>query len=95
MKPAAIMRAERTPRDWQPRIDAIQVVDHGDAWAFRLTDRATVLELSLLRLAYGGELDTEANGDVLLIVPHPRDIPRPTRADLIERLAIVRGPRGK
>ena len=94
MRPAAIERAPRSQRDWQPRLSAIEIVDHAGAWAFRLNDRATVLEVALLRLAYGGELDTDERGDVLLLLPRPRDIPRPTREDLAERLRIARGPRG-
>jgi hypothetical protein len=73
------------------RLSAIEVVEDEvrGAWTLRLTDRATCLELALVRLAYGAEITGEdARGMILT----PRaGLPCPTREALAGSLETVRG----
>lgn len=78
----------RSLEDWQPRLSAIQIVDDGNGWAFQLTGRATVFEVTLLRLAYGAAI-VGVNAPGLLVRPAPGHA-RPTREQLAERLAHVK-----
>lgn len=84
--------ADRTSRDWKPRLSAVEIVDEGGAWSLRLTDRATCLELALLRLAYGVELAGEDSRGMIL---KPRaGLPCPTRENLVEALTVIHERRG-
>lgn len=77
------------PRDeWAPRLSAVEIVGtEPGLWRLRLTDRATHLELALVRLAYGAELMGEDSRGMIL-KPRP-DLPLPTRAELEATLAEV------
>lgn len=79
-------RRERLATQYKPRMSAILIVpeDPAPAWSFRLNDRATHLELALLRLAYGAELVGEDSRGMIL---KPRaGTPIPTRWHLEETL---------
>ena len=85
-----ITNAECGPRrskHWEPRVAAIEIVGEGVAWGLRLTERATYLELALLRLAYAAELTGEDETGMLLT---PREgIPCPTREHLVETVLAI------
>jgi hypothetical protein len=89
MATAFATRPARGRKDWKIRVAAVEVVPDERGWTLRLTDRATCLELALVRLAYGAEITGEdARGMILT----PRSgLPCPTREQLAEALELVRG----
>lgn len=84
--------AARTLRQFLPRLSAIKVVGNDpETWTLRLTDRATHLELALVRLAYGAQLVGE-DGLGMILKPEPGHA-APTRDELADRLNAIHARR--
>lgn len=87
--------AARTLQDQKPRMAAIKVIGNDpETWTFRLTDCATLLELTLVRVAYAARLVGEDDLGMIL-KPEPGHA-APTRDELEDRLNAVherRAPR--
>lgn len=90
--PTAQRHERRRHADWKPRLEAIEIIgDDPATWSFRLSDRGTVFELALLRLAYGAELAGEDSRGMIL-KPRP-GLPVPTREALAATLETLRSRR--
>jgi hypothetical protein len=72
--------------NWMPRLSAIEIVGGDDVWTFRLNDRATVLELTLLGHHYDARLQGEDAEGRMILRPGP-GVKRPSREDLVRTLA--------